>query len=145
MYQYPNRPYVSADHYNRLFLFFSDPKYGAGIYFRNLPYQVKKTSASDKLTYVFEAEVLTGSFSLGHQTNIVPPPLIPGATDRHDSVVDSVSSPETFVIFNSVQAMPRYLWTCIQEPVWSQDYLFKPMKSYPQLTWKEHSSGSTVD
>ncbi|CAK6441715.1 unnamed protein product [Pipistrellus nathusii] len=131
--------------FQRMYSVPCDPKYGAGIYFRNLPYQVKKTSASDKLTYVFEAEVLTGSFSLGHQTNIVPPPLIPGATDRHDSVVDSVSSPETFVIFNSVQAMPRYLWTCIQEPVWSQDYLFKPMKSYPQLTWKEHSSGSTVD
>ncbi|XP_036299725.1 protein mono-ADP-ribosyltransferase PARP9 isoform X3 [Pipistrellus kuhlii] len=135
--------------FQRMYSMPCDPKYGAGIYFtknlRNLLYQAKKTSASDKLTYVFEAEVLTGSFSLGDQTNIVPPPLIPGGTDRHDSVVDSVSSPETFVIFNSVQAMPQYLWTCIQEPVWSQDYLSKPMKSYPQLTWREHSSGSPVD
>lgn len=126
-----------------------EPKYGAGIYFtknlRNLSDQVKKTFATDKLIYLFEAEVLTGSFCLGHQSNIVPPPLSPGATDRHDSVVDSVSRPETFVIFNSVQAMPQYLWTCTQEPVRSQDYLSKPMKSYPQLTWSEHSSGSPVD
>lgn len=135
--------------FQRMYSVPCDPKYGAGIYFtknlRNLSYQVKKTSATDKLIYVFEAEVLTGSSCLGHQANIVPPPLSPGATDRHDSVVDNVSSPETFVIFNSVQAMPQYLWTCAQEPVWSQDYLFKPMKSLPQLTWSKHSSGSPVD
>lgn len=94
---------------------------------------------------MFEAEVLTGSFCQGHQRNIIPPPLSPGATDRHDSVADSVYSPETFVIFSSVQAMPQYLWTCTQDPVWSQDNLSKPTMSYPQLTWKEASRGSPVD
>lgn len=135
--------------FQRMYSVPCDPKYGAGIYFtknlRNLPNQVKKTSATDKLIYVFEAEVLTGSFCLGHQQNIVPPPLSPGATDRHDSVVDNVSSPETFVIFSSGQALPQYLWTCTQEPVWSQDYLSKPMRSYLPLTWGKHSSGSPVD
>lgn len=84
-----------------------DPKYGTGIYFtknlEKLPCQVKKTSATDKLIYVFEAEVLIGSFCQGHRFNIVPPPLSPGALDSHDSVVDDVASPETFVIFSSVQ------------------------------------------
>lgn len=132
-----------------IFFLLSDPKYGAGIYFirnlRNLPYQVQKTSATDKPIYVFEAEVLTGSFGPGHQQNIIPPLMSPGSRDRHDSVVDSVYSPETFVIFSSVQAMPQYLWTCTQDPVLSQYYSSNPMMSYPQSTWRELSRGSPVD
>ncbi|XP_029070193.1 protein mono-ADP-ribosyltransferase PARP9 isoform X2 [Monodon monoceros] len=123
-----------------------DPKYGAGIYFtknlKNIAHQIKKTSATDKLIYVFEAEVLTGSFCKGHQLNIVPPPLHPGAVDCHDSVVDNVSSPETFVIFSDTQAVPQYLWTCIQNHV--QDYSGQMMLS-PQQPWRKLSSGSSVD
>ncbi|XP_059543655.1 protein mono-ADP-ribosyltransferase PARP9 [Myotis daubentonii] len=134
--------------FQRMYSVPCDPQYGAGIYFiknlRNLAYPVKKTSTTDKLIYVFEAEVLTGSFCQGHQENIIPPLMSPGATDRHDSVVDSTYSPEIFVIFSSVQAMPRYLWTCIQDPAWSQDYSPKPMM-YPQLTGRELSRGSPVD
>ncbi|XP_014402488.1 PREDICTED: poly [ADP-ribose] polymerase 9 isoform X2 [Myotis brandtii] len=134
--------------FQRMYSVPCDPKYGAGIYFiknlRNLAYPVKKTSTTDKLIYVFEAEVLTGSFCQGHQENIIPPLMSPGATDRHDSVVDSTHSPETFVIFSSVQAMPQYLWTCTQDPVWSQDYSSEPMM-YPQSTRREFSRGSPVD
>ncbi|XP_076974264.1 protein mono-ADP-ribosyltransferase PARP9 isoform X1 [Tamandua tetradactyla] len=105
--------------FQRMYSVPCDPKYGAGIYFtknlKNLADQAKKRSATDKLIYVFEAEVLTGSFCQGHQLNFVPPPLSPGAIESHDSVVDSVSSPETFVIFNGMQAMPQYLWTCTQD------------------------------
>lgn len=119
-----------------------DPKYGAGIYFtknlKNLAYQVKKTSATDNLICVFEAEVLTGSFCQGHELNIVPPPLSPGDINSHDSVVDNVSSPETFVIFSGVQAMPQYLWTCTR--MWQQDYSLKP-----QPLGGKFSSGSSVD
>ncbi|XP_037692770.1 protein mono-ADP-ribosyltransferase PARP9 [Choloepus didactylus] len=107
--------------FQRMYSVPHDPKYGAGIYFtrnlKNLADQVKKTSATDKLIYVFEAEVLIGSFCKGHQLNIVPPPLSPGGIESHDSVVDSVSSPETFVIFSGTQAMPQYLWTCTQAHV----------------------------
>nr|KAF6478269.1 poly(ADP-ribose) polymerase family member 9 [Molossus molossus] len=120
-----------------------DPKYGAGIYFtknlKNLAYQDKKTSATNKPIYVFEAEVLTGSYCLGHQQAIVPPPLSPGVIDRHDSVVDNVSRPETFVIFSSVQAMPQYLWTCTQGPIRPQDYSSNPRNR------GTFSSGSPVD
>ncbi|KAM5276382.1 protein mono-ADP-ribosyltransferase PARP9 isoform 2-T2 [Hipposideros larvatus] len=128
--------------FQRMYSVPSDPKYGAGIYFtknlKKLASQVK-TSATDKLIYVFEAEVLTGSFCQGHPFNIVPPPVSPGALDRHDSVVDHVSSPETFVIFNGVQAMPQYLWTCTQNHV--QDYSLKQM----MLPWQKFLSGSPVD
>ncbi|XP_058411890.1 protein mono-ADP-ribosyltransferase PARP9-like isoform X2 [Diceros bicornis minor] len=134
--------------FQRMYSVPHDPKYGAGIYFtknlKNLASQFKKTSATDKLIYVFEAEVLTGSFCEGHQLNIVPPPLSTSAIDSHDSVVDKVSSPETFVIFSGTQAMPQYLWTCTQDHVQSQDYSFGQMMLSPQQIWRG-SSGSPVD
>ncbi|KAM4862867.1 protein mono-ADP-ribosyltransferase PARP9 isoform X2 [Urocitellus parryii] len=120
-----------------------DSKYGAGIYFiknlKTLADQAKKIYATNELIYVFEAEVLTGSFCQGHRLNIGPPPLSPGAIDFHDSVVDNVSSPETFVIFSGIQAMPQYLWTCIQ------DYSSRPMLFSSKQPWRKFSNGSPVD
>nr|XP_012635939.2 poly [ADP-ribose] polymerase 9 isoform X1 [Microcebus murinus] len=125
-----------------------DPKYGAGIYFtmnlKTLADKVKKTSATDKLIYVFEAEVLTGFFCQGEQLSIAPPPLSSVVVDGHDSVVDNVSSPETFVIFSGIQAMPRHLWTCIQDHVSLQDYSSGPMM-LSQGPWGKFTSGSPVD
>lgn len=89
-------------------------------------HKTKETSVKDKLIYIFEAEVLTGSSCIGHSSNIVAPPLHPGDIDSHDSVVDIVSSPETFVIFNSKQALPKYLWTCTQGYVQPQSTMLSP-------------------
>lgn len=135
--------------FQRLYSVPCDSEYGAGIYFiknlKNLADQAKKTSGTNELIYVFEAEVLTGSFCQGHRLNIVPPPLSPGAIDVHDSVVDNVSSPETFVIFSGIQAMPRYLWTCTQDHVRSQDYSSRSMLVSSQQPWRKFSNGSSVD
>ncbi|KAM6223952.1 protein mono-ADP-ribosyltransferase PARP9-like [Rhynchocyon petersi] len=125
-----------------------DSKYGVGIYFtknlKTVADQIHKTTATDELIYVFEAEVLTGSFCQGCHTNIVPSPLSPGVIDSHDSVVDSVSSPETFVIFSGTQAVPKYLWTCTQVQVQSQNYSPKQMTLSPWSP-KRSSIGSSVD
>lgn len=94
---------------------------------------------------MFEAEVLTGSFCQGHPLNIVPPPLSPGAVYGHDSVVDNVSSPETFVIFSGMQAIPQYLWICTQHYVQSQDDSLGPMRPFAQHPWRGLTSGSPVD
>ncbi|XP_023070443.2 protein mono-ADP-ribosyltransferase PARP9 [Piliocolobus tephrosceles] len=135
--------------FQRMYSVPCDPKYGAGIYFtknlKNLAEKAKKISAADKLIYVFEAEVLTGSFCQGHPLNIVPPPLSPGAVDGYDSVVDNVSSPETFVIFNGMQAIPQYLWICTQDYVQSQDDSLGPMRPFAQHPWRGLTSGSPVD
>ncbi|XP_049641495.1 protein mono-ADP-ribosyltransferase PARP9 [Suncus etruscus] len=110
--------------FQRMYSMSYEPKLGAGIYFtKNLKcvmHKTKETSVKDKLIYIFEAEVLTGSSCKGHPSNIVAPPLHPGDIDSHDSVVDIVSSPETFVIFNTMQALPKYLWTCAQDYVQPQ-------------------------
>ncbi|XP_033066917.1 protein mono-ADP-ribosyltransferase PARP9 isoform X2 [Trachypithecus francoisi] len=135
--------------FQRMYSVPCDPKYGAGIYFtknvKNLAEKAKKISAADKLIYVFEAEVLTGSFCQGHPLNIVPPPLSPGAVDGYDSVVDNVSSPETFVIFSGMQAIPQYLWICTQDYVQSQDDSLGPMRPFAQHPWRGLTSGSPVD
>ncbi|CAH6792302.1 Parp9 [Phodopus roborovskii] len=140
--------------FHRLYSTPHDPVYGAGIHFtkslKKLAEKVKKTSSTDRLIYVFEAEVLTGSFCQGNNLNISPPPLNPGAFDVHDSVVDSVSNPETIVVFNGMQAVPQYLWTCTQDrtlsqhQMWGQDYSSGlAMDSSPQ-SWWEVLDGSTV-
>ncbi|XP_023557988.1 poly [ADP-ribose] polymerase 9 isoform X2 [Octodon degus] len=133
--------------FQRLYSVPCDPKYGAGMYFtknlKNLADKAKKMSAANELIYVFEAEVLTGSFCQGQQIHIVPPPLSPGAIGGYDSVVDNMSNPETFVIFGSTQAMPQYLWTCTQDHVSSKEYLLVPEVFNSSLL--KVSRGSSVD
>lgn len=141
--------------FHRLYSTPHDPVYGAGIHFtkslKKLADKVKKTSSTDRLIYVFEAEVLTGSFCQGNNLIITPPPLSPGALDVHDSVVDNVSNPETVVVFNGMQALPQYLWICtqdrtlLQHQMWGQDYSSGlAMVSSPPQSWLEVSYGSTV-
>ncbi|XP_040106401.1 protein mono-ADP-ribosyltransferase PARP9 isoform X2 [Oryx dammah] len=132
--------------FHRVYSVPCDQKYGAGIYFtknlKNIAHRIKKTSATEKLICVFEAEVLTGFFCQGNELNSVPPPVYPGAIDSYDSMVDNVSSPETFVIFSNTQAVPQYLWTCIQDHV--QGYSGQMMLT-PQQSYSIFSSGSSVD
>ncbi|XP_040858593.1 protein mono-ADP-ribosyltransferase PARP9 isoform X2 [Ochotona curzoniae] len=135
--------------FHRMYSVPSDPTYGAGIYFtrklRTLADKAKNTPAKDKLIYIFEAEVLTGSFCQGKQCHVVPPPLSPGDIDSHDSVVDSVANPDTFVIFSGTQAMPLFLWTCTQPYVPHQNSSSGPLMLLSQQPWGRPASGSSVD
>ncbi|XP_051005826.1 protein mono-ADP-ribosyltransferase PARP9 [Acomys russatus] len=140
--------------FHRLYSTHCDPVFGSGIYFtkslRRLADKVKKASSTDRLIYVFEADVLTGSYCQGSYSNITPPPSSPGALDTHDSVVDSISNPETVVVFSDMQAMPQYLWTCTQDrtlsqhQMWSQDYSPGPEVTSSLQSWGRVSSGPEV-
>ncbi|CAO2631696.1 Protein mono-ADP-ribosyltransferase PARP9 [Lemmus lemmus] len=140
--------------FHRLYATPCDPVYGTGIYFtkslKKLADKVKKASSTDKLIYVFEAEVLTGSFCQGNNSSITPPPMSPGAVDVHDSVVDNVSNPETIVVFSGTQAMPQYLWICTQDRtlsqhrMWEQDYSSELEMVSSLHSWREVSNGSSV-
>ncbi|XP_037767900.1 protein mono-ADP-ribosyltransferase PARP9 isoform X2 [Chelonia mydas] len=99
-----------------------EQKYGAGIYFiknpRNLVEDTKEKCELDHLICVFEAEVVTGLYTEGKQSYIVPPAVDADGMNVYDSVVDDVHRPETFVIFNSNQAVPHYILTCSQ--IWAE-------------------------
>ena len=65
----------------------------------------------DGLKYMFLARVLTGEYTLGNEDLRVPPEKCDKPGVLFDTVVDNVSKPSLFVVFNDCQAYPEYLVT----------------------------------
>ena len=87
---------------------------GNGIYF------AKDASYSSRDTYsppdaqgnknMYQTRVLTGEYCKGKKGMKSPPVKTPPAV-LYNSVVDSVKSPQVFVVFSETQAYPEYLVT----------------------------------
>ena len=61
---------------------------------------------------MYYVRVLTGNYTTGNQSLIVPPPRDPqNPTDLYDTVTDDDKNPSLFVVFYDNQAYPEYLIT----------------------------------
>ena len=63
-------------------------------------------------SHMYLARVLTGEYTTGNSSMLVPPAKSPTNPNvLYDSVVDKVANPSIFVVFYDAQAYPEYLIT----------------------------------
>lgn len=109
-------PHVNGNGFNRSYAGKNAVAYGKGTYFAvEARYSADDTySKPDRngRKHMYYVRVLTGIYTHGHPSYIVPPPKNPqNVTDLYDSVTDNVNNPSLFVVFNDYQAYPEYLIT----------------------------------
>ena len=97
-----------------VFLAVVGASYGRGVYFAvsfdysaSTQYSVPDNKGNQ---HIYLSRVLTGEYTAGHSSYIVPPPKASGSGDAdiYNSVVDDPSKPQIFVIFRDAQAYPEY-------------------------------------
>ena len=89
--------------------------YGRGVYFARDARLSASTTYSPRdhngYKYVYLVRALTGEFTTGNMSMIVPPHKDPANFIEYDSVVDNIANPTIFVIFNDALVYPDYLIT----------------------------------
>ncbi|KFO38292.1 protein mono-ADP-ribosyltransferase PARP14 [Fukomys damarensis] len=109
-------PYVNRNGFNRSYAGKNAVAYGKGTYFAvNANYSANdiysKPDANGK-KHMYYVRVLTGMYTNGHSSLIVPPSKVPqNPTDLYDTVTDNKHNPSLFVVFYDYQAYPEYLIT----------------------------------
>ncbi|XP_020007209.2 protein mono-ADP-ribosyltransferase PARP15 isoform X2 [Castor canadensis] len=109
-------PHVNKNGFNRSYAGKNAVCYGKGTYFAvNANYSANDTYSRPDVNgkkHMYYVRVLTGCFTRGHRSYIVPPAKDPqNPTVLYDSVVDNEANPTLFVIFYDYQAYPEYLIT----------------------------------
>ena len=89
--------------------------YGKGAYFaRDATYSNRDTYSvpdGNGVKYMYVARVLTGEYTVGNSSMVVPPAKDP-QLNKHvlfDSTVDNQASPSIFVVYGDSQCYPAYL------------------------------------
>ncbi|KAM4889418.1 protein mono-ADP-ribosyltransferase PARP14-like [Thomomys bottae] len=109
-------PHVNTHGFNRSYAGKNAALYGKGTYFAvTADYSAQDTYSKPDVNgkkHMYYVRVLTGEYTRGNQSYIVPPAKSPqNPTDLYDSVVDNVQNPSLFVIFHDYHAYPEYLIT----------------------------------
>lgn len=89
--------------------------FGKGAYFARDASYSNNYAAPDGNGYrrMYHARVLTGEYTVGNSSMIVPPPKNPSKdpTILFDSTVNNQSSPSIYVVYKDPQSYPAYLLT----------------------------------
>ncbi|KAI4579150.1 hypothetical protein MJT46_000518 [Ovis ammon polii x Ovis aries] len=107
---------VNGNGFNRSYAGKNAVAYGKGTYFAvNASYSANdvysRPDANGK-KHMYYVRVLTGCYTLGNASLIVPPPKDhQNPTDLYDTVTDCLQNPNLFVVFYDYQAYPEYLIT----------------------------------
>ncbi|KAH0504391.1 Poly [ADP-ribose] polymerase 14 [Microtus ochrogaster] len=109
-------PHLNSHGFNRSYAGKNATCYGKGTYFAvdasysaNDTYSRPDANGKKNMYYV---RVLTGNYTTGNKTLIVPPPRDPqNPTDLYDTVTNDDKNPCIFVVFYDNQAYPEYLIT----------------------------------
>ncbi|XP_063577799.1 protein mono-ADP-ribosyltransferase PARP14 isoform X1 [Pongo abelii] len=109
-------PHVNRNGFNRSYAGKNAVAYGKGTYFAvNANYSANDTYSrpdANGRKHVYYVRVLTGIYTHGNHSLIVPPSKNPqNPTDLYDTVTDNVNHPSLFVVFYDYQAYPEYLIT----------------------------------
>ncbi|XP_008583378.1 PREDICTED: poly [ADP-ribose] polymerase 14 [Galeopterus variegatus] len=109
-------PQVNRNGFNRSYAGRNAVAFGKGTYFAvHASYSANDTYSrpdSNGRKHMYYVRVLTGEYTQGNQSLIVPPSKNPqNQTDLYDTVTDNVQNPQLFVVFYDYQAYPEYLIT----------------------------------
>uniref|UniRef100_A0A2K6UMW3 Poly [ADP-ribose] polymerase n=1 Tax=Saimiri boliviensis boliviensis TaxID=39432 RepID=A0A2K6UMW3_SAIBB len=109
-------PHVNRNGFNRSYAGKNAAAFGKGTYFAvNASYSANDTYSrpdGNGKKHMYYVRVLTGIYTCGHHTLIVPPSKdAQNPTDLYDTVTDNVQHPTLFVVFYDYQAYPEYLIT----------------------------------
>ncbi|KAM6223949.1 protein mono-ADP-ribosyltransferase PARP14 [Rhynchocyon petersi] len=109
-------PHVNQNGFNRSYAGKNATAFGKGTYFAvNANYSAQDTYSQPDANgnkHMYYVRVLTGVYTVGEKSLIVPPPKSPqDPTDQYDTVTDNMQKPNLFVVFYDYQAYPEYLIT----------------------------------
>nr|XP_031536359.1 protein mono-ADP-ribosyltransferase PARP14 isoform X2 [Vicugna pacos] len=112
-------PLVNGKGFNRSYAGKNATAFGKGTYFAvNASYSANDTYSRPDMSgrkHMYYVRVLTGIYTRGHTSLIVPPLKDQtNPTDSYDTVTDCVQNPTLFVVFYDYQAYPEYLITFIR-------------------------------
>ncbi|DAA33460.1 TPA: poly (ADP-ribose) polymerase family, member 14 [Bos taurus] len=107
---------VNGKGFNRSYAGKNATAYGKGTYFAvNASYSASDVYSRPDINgkkHMYYVRVLTGCYTLGNGSLIVPPPKDhQNPTDSYDTVTDCLQNPNLFVVFYDYQAYPEYLIT----------------------------------
>ncbi|XP_036907370.1 protein mono-ADP-ribosyltransferase PARP14 [Sturnira hondurensis] len=109
-------PHVNKNGFNRSYAGKNATAFGKGTYFAvHASYSAhnsySKPDANGK-KHMYYVRVLTGLYTCGNASLIVPPPKnLQNSTDLYDTVTDDVNNPSLFVVFYDNHTYPEYLIT----------------------------------